>query len=182
VLSKAFSGWMGKAPGFLMRLSVALHFADPATLEDGSGVIPTETIERAIRLMDEFLIPNAVAFYLQLNLKTDEDTLTIASWILARTEDEISAREFGRGPMCCRGIGQFEVKKKLSIFITGGWLIPESEYPDNNKWTVRPGLREALAARAAEARERQKHMEELMSMSFATRRSSRASANRDSGE
>lgn len=61
VISRAFSAWAGKGAGFMMRLALALHFADPATIEDGSGVIPAVTIERAVRLMD-FVIRNAAAF------------------------------------------------------------------------------------------------------------------------
>jgi hypothetical protein len=136
----------------MMRLALALHFADPATIEDGSGVIPAVTIERAVRLMD-FVIRNAAAFYQQLDGKASDETQAIAAWILAQPKDELTIRDFGRGPRCCRGLKENQVRDMLSVLVLGGWLIPDTNFPSNRLWTVPAGLRERFAA------QRQAHIE-----------------------
>ena len=146
VLGMAFSAWVGKAQGFIMRLMVALHMTDREALGDETMTIPAPTVEKAVDLM-EFCTNSAAALYYQIDENVSDHTRQIADWILLRPETEFTMRDFVRGPRCCRG-GEQDVRRKISPLIAGGWLIPENGYPNCNKWKRAPGILEAFAERA----------------------------------
>lgn len=150
LLNKGFASWLGKGTGFLMRLAVALHFCDPASLEQTDAVIPAATIEKAVKLM-EFMKKNSAQFYKKLTGGAARDEVqSVAGWLLTRTEMEFTLRHFGRGPGVCRGKNEQEIRKILSPLETQGWLIPDSNLPGNKLWRMQPGIREVMKHRTEE--------------------------------
>lgn len=152
---RGFQAWCGKASAFMMRLAMALHFADPNSVSATDGLLPASVIERAAELTLRFCVRHAAAFYQDIASSVQETTQRIAEWLLTTERNEFSTRDFSRGPRVLRGADAKALREKLSPLETGGWLLPEDPDPRvNRRWTLAPGVREQFSAKAAEIAER----------------------------
>jgi hypothetical protein len=61
----------------------------------------------------------------------------------------------------CRGIGTKEMGDLLDPLVTGGWIEPETPFPNNRAWTVHPMLRKAFAERAVAEQARREEVRRL---------------------
>jgi hypothetical protein len=177
---KTFQGFCRKLHGLHARLSFLLHLLH----EPAAAVIPVETIESAERLT-MFCLGHARAFYSRAPGSVLDDTRAVAGYILARAApaadqpERILASTITSGVRVCRGISTKRLHEVLDPLVTGGWLIAESEFPNNNAWIVTPGLREALAERVKAEAERRQATRALILEIGASRRAERNGASPD---
>ncbi len=145
---KGFTSWAGKGTAHIMRLALALHFADPASLTAPDGLLPARTVQAAAEIWRRCLVHHARGFYANMAGDAGENTRQIAAWLLVQPNDVIGRRDFSRGPTCCRHLTPKQLQERLGALVTAEWLIPESSYDDCGKWTLAPGVREQFAAKA----------------------------------
>jgi hypothetical protein len=122
--------------------------------EPSQAVIPTETVQRAHRLTRRYILRSAINFYATLpdsNLVLHRD---IGGWLLNADKDRILASDLTTNVKGCRKLPAREIGAVLDRFITGGWLEPESDFPNNRAWQMVAGVRDAFADRGASERER----------------------------
>jgi hypothetical protein len=168
-------GWPGfcyKLHGTHARLALVIHL-----LEDPeNGVIPTDTVARASRLVHGFIIQHASDFYGSLTHGGRNITQDIAGWLLTRgpveaTERErITASDLTNAVRSCRPLGSKGIADALDPLVTGGWLTPEHDYPNNRAWFFNPAIRSLFAERTVAERERRAAVREQIAQIAARRR------------
>jgi hypothetical protein len=160
---KTFQGFCGKLHGLHARLAFLLHLLD----DPGNSEIPVETITRAARLTT-FCVAHARAFYSRAPGSVLEITKAVAGYILTRPApiggepERIVASTLTGNVRVCRGMTLKRLTEVLSPLVAGGWLTPETSYPDCNAWIVVPGLRDALRERREAEVERRQSIRELI--------------------
>jgi hypothetical protein len=161
-LGKGFTSWAGKMTAFMMRLCLALHFADPASLAAGDGLVPAETVEKAAELMN-FVRAHAIAFYRGMTGDAGEHTRQIADWILLHPEKtELTRGDFTRGPRCCRSLIERELAEKIGMLVTGEWLLPMTDHASCSRWKVAEGIHTRFAEKAKEAAKKRVELIEII--------------------
>jgi Protein of unknown function (DUF3987) len=148
-IGSGFGGFVGKCGALMVRLALALHFAESASLTADDGLLPAKTVERAGQLMD-FILRNAAAFYDDLGGGSgNEDTRALASFIIRWKQDEIKLRDFVRNVRCCQNQDERECLRKISFLAGAGWLVPANDKYPCRTWRIAGGVREHFATRAA---------------------------------
>jgi hypothetical protein len=148
-LGSKFTTFVGKLPGMHGALSLILHLIDGLWDEPVTG----GAAARAERILSQFTIPHAMAFYGVSGDAGDvEQMRSIASYVLASDKDRFTPNDFAANSRSMRGIGMWELAKRLSPLVVNGWLEEEAAKGGGSikAWVMRPGIREALAARRAE--------------------------------
>ncbi len=154
----AFGSFLGKADASLIRLALALWFADPASVEAGDGLLPAAAVEQASELL-EYLIRHAVILYGTLNSRAQDENRQIASAIIRWKRDDIRLHEIVRNVRCCKGGNEPDNLKRVSVFVAHGWL-QETGHPKT--WLLAPGLREQFTKRAKQEQFRADHLRGLI--------------------
>jgi hypothetical protein len=80
----------------------------------------------------------------------------------SNTPERIVASQLAQAVHGCRSLGSKGIAEVLDQFVTGGWLVPETNYPNNRAWKFNPGIRSAFATRIQEERERRKKIREAV--------------------
>jgi hypothetical protein len=165
-LAAGLQGFIGKLNSVFGALAIILHFADEVTtksLEISGGVA-----ERASRIVRDFILPHAKEFYRSTEAATDGDKLQrLASWILTSGKTRFVASDFTANVAHLRGLSLFDLNRKISVLVAGGWLQPAEAGPLPKAWTLTPSVPAYFAARAAEEDARKVALADLMG---ATRR------------
>lgn len=154
-----FQGWCSKMHGTHARLALILHLMGDAY---DKPLIPPETIARARRLVRGYLLPHTREFYRTLpdsNMMLMRD---IGGWILTKAKDRFVASDVVAGVKAMRGMGTKEIAELLDAFVAGGWVEPETRFPNNKAWLIYPDARPAFAARAEAERARRADMRARM--------------------
>ena len=132
------------------RLALILHLMEaPAERQ-----IADDVVERAGRLMLEYLLPNAYKFYCTLPDSGLALLRSVAGWLLTKAPARFTAGNVQQGVATCAHKPLKFIQDALDPLVTGGWLEPETEYPTNRAWTLIDGVREAFAERGKTERER----------------------------
>ena len=155
VLGSKFTTFVGKLPGMHGALSLILHLIDGLWDEPVTG----HAAARAERILSQFTIPHAMAFYEVSGDAGDvEEMRSTASFILASDKDRFTARDFAQNSRTMRGLGMWDMAKRLSPLVVNGWLEEEVGKGGGGvrAWLMRPGIREALAARRADQQAQRK--------------------------
>jgi Protein of unknown function (DUF3987) len=135
---------------------------DPATMGSLAAGIDTDEISRrtaeaAEKLLDQFLLPHAFAFYdVVVNGGQDRDLVrSIGSFILASNKIRLRPSDITAGVRRLRGEPEHKIREWAGRFCALGWLWPEEEKPGvpPKAWIVVPGLREYFAARRKQAQD-----------------------------
>jgi hypothetical protein len=172
-LGQCFSTFCGKGAALIMRLAMALHFADPASIAASDGLLPAHTVAQARALM-EYVIRNGAAFYRELSGRGGTtETQALASFIVRHKTDKVTLRDFVQSVRCFRGCDERENLRRISVFEGAGWLIAINDRYPCKTWTIAPGLREHFAEQAKEETRRRAQLHELI-LTEADRRSGRA--------
>jgi hypothetical protein len=164
-------GWKGfcaKAHGTHGRLALILHLLDKPYIRGPAGlpgfrpeIIPAETVHRAAQLA-RFLLQHARDFYSLIPDGRMDLLRNIGGWLLTkeggkpREVERIVANQVASNVRGCRPLGSKGIADVLDPFVTGGWLEPESNYPNNRAWTFNPAIRAIFADRESQERERRK--------------------------
>jgi Protein of unknown function (DUF3987) len=146
-LGGGLTSFIGKLAGVHGSLALILHLAaDP---EDAMlGKISAVTVNAAARIIREFVIPHAQALYQQAVDGADWDDLrTLASFVLTSDRNRFTTSDFSINVRPLRGLGAWEVYKKVDSLVGFGWLIEEGDRVPARAWTIVPGVRERLAER-----------------------------------
>lgn len=155
-----FAGFCGKLHGTLARLALILHLLDDPGASR-SVPIPTSAIERADRLVREFVLPHVRNFYATLSPEPLDLVRSIAAWLLTDAPTRITASDFGKHVRVCRGLSLAQLNTALDPLVGGGWLHPEIQFPSNRVWMLDPRVRAAMAYRTALAREQRERNRRL---------------------
>lgn len=148
IFSKGMTGFLGKLPGVLGSLALVLHLlSDP---ESGRETAVSGATMRAARtVLDAFVIPHAMEFYRAVDDKTDGEIVrSVASYLLTSDGSRYRASDFAANVRLLRGLTLWELQRRLSLLVVGGWLRPEDNTPTCRAWLLEDGVREAFAARA----------------------------------
>ena len=104
--SPAFGAFLGKQPRTCCTIALILHLVDIATGQARTDApIPIETAHQASKIVDDFIIPHADAFYSLLASKGDDGTQAIATAILKYDGVRLTVRHLERN---CRAIKRME--------------------------------------------------------------------------
>jgi len=104
--------------------------------------------------MADYLLPSAFAFYSTLPDGGLSLMRSVGGWLLTKAPQRFTSANVQQGVAhCARKPLQF-IREALDPFVTGGWLEPETEYPNNRAWTLVEGVRDAFAQRTRTERER----------------------------
>ena len=145
-----FPAWARKMHGQHARLALTLHLMEAPSEE----VVADDVVERAGRLILEYLLPNAYGFYCALSDGGQTLIRSTAGWLLTKAPTRFTAAYVQRGVAGCSGKSLKFIQCALDPLVTGGWLEPETEYPSNRAWTLVEGVREVFAERVRAERER----------------------------
>jgi hypothetical protein len=146
--SKGMTGFLGKLPGVLGSLMLVLHLlGDP---ENGRETpVPGATARAARRILDDFVIPHALEFYRTVDDKSDGEIIrAIASYLLTAEGQRFRASDLTTNIRALRGLTLWELQRRLSVLVVGGWIRPEDNTPTCKAWLLEDGVREALSSRA----------------------------------
>lgn len=145
---KGFGAFAGKLGGLHGRLALALHL-----IENPKEAIFEPVSERVVRsaahLIERFVIPHALEFYASVGEGADRQPLqAVASFILTSERERFRPSDFTAGCRSLAGLGLWDLARRISPLVAGGWLIEEYDGGAVPRaWTVVPGLREGFAAR-----------------------------------
>jgi hypothetical protein len=150
-------GWPGfchKLHGTHARLALILHLMEAPEAD----LVPFDTVRRASRLVHHFILQHAHDFYAALPGRGRNLTHDIAGWLLTRgpanaEPERILASDVTAGVKACRPLGSKAVSEALDPFVTGGWLVPENDYPTNRAWFFNPAIRYLFTDQTQLARE-----------------------------
>jgi hypothetical protein len=136
--SNGFQSFIGKLPGYAGRIALILHMAADPELGHTYAVSKT-TVENVRRFIIEFVVPHAAVFYRTAESTTDNDGLRrIASWIVTGGKTKIWASDLVKNIRDLRGLTVFDLNKRVSPLVAGGWLEPTEPVPTCRSWTVNP--------------------------------------------
>jgi hypothetical protein len=130
--------------------------------------VPAHTVERA-QAYTSFLLEHATRFYGGMPGAGLDVTRSIASWVLRKGDQRVTARDLTRGVRACRGKTLKEMQDQVAVLVGADWLRPESSYPDNRAWKVCPGLKVTFAARVKMEEERARQVMDDMNRQGAYR-------------
>jgi hypothetical protein len=153
-----FQGTCSKLHGTHARWALILHLLD----NPDSDLIPQATIERAAILVREFLLPQARDFFANLAGSPQQRLREAAGWILTKAPTRFLASDLTTSVWACRGISTKDLAELLDPLVTGGWIEPETPFPNNRAWTIIPHLRTAFADRAETERARREETRQLL--------------------
>jgi hypothetical protein len=143
--AQAAEGTASGFPAFILKvanaagsLAIILHLA--ANPRNTTEPIEDSTIEAVGRIVHEFILPHAYGFY-RIGPYEGDQLQRLASWILTSGKTRIIASEFSKSVWGLRGLPVKELNDRISPFVAGGWLEPESKVGFSNiAWNVRPGV------------------------------------------
>jgi hypothetical protein len=161
-LANGLQGFVGKLAGYAGRLALLLHMAhDP---EHGQTyAVGAQTVESVRRLILNFV----VTFFRTAESATDGDWLkTLASWILTSGKTRVVASDLVKNVWSLRGLSVFDLNRRVSPLIAGGWLDPVEPGPSCRAWNVNPAVNDLFASRRQQEGTRKTALRETMTKFF----------------
>ena len=126
-------------------------------------VIPTATVERAGRLIRNYLLPQARDFFASLSGSVFRQVQDVAGWILVRASPRFLASDVTAGVRSCRGIGSKQLGEILDPLVVGGWIRPETNIPNNRAWIVDGQLKAAFPEQCKAQAQRREEVYKMLS-------------------
>lgn len=165
-VSPKLASHFGKYDGLFARLCVLWHCIENCASVHPPRTISLPTAKRVAAFMEQFIRPSAIAFYagiLGLSAGHD-DVMAIASYIVAKKLDEVTARDVQRSGQTFRHTTADQVRvlcEKLEAF---GWLdkcepAPKSSTP---RWIVNPNVHTMFAEQGRRESERREKAREAL--------------------
>jgi Protein of unknown function (DUF3987) len=133
-LSEGFEGFVGKLAGYAGVLAMILHLAANPK-EAVKNFIGRPIIEKADRLIRNFLLPHAHQFY-GTGEGESERLRKLASYVLTCGKNRLRLAEFTTNVRDCRGKTVLELNRQVSPLVAGGWLAPIEQGPACRAWAV----------------------------------------------
>jgi len=152
-LTEAFEGHIGKLKAYAGVLTIILHLITHRAEAVKLTAIGRPSVEKAARLIKEFLLPHAHEFY-NRSESEGERLRRLASYVLTCGKDRLRLADFTTNVRDCRGKKVLEINQQVSPLVAGDWLIPVEQSPVCRGWTVnRSAINQQFAARMASERE-----------------------------
>jgi hypothetical protein len=133
--SEAFTGHVGKLKAYAGVLTLILHLAADPSGAMKLSAIGRNAVEKATRVVKEFLLPHAREFYARSEGE-GEQLRTIASYVLTCGLDRIRLADLTNNVRFCRGKKVLEINQQVSPLVAGDWLIPAEPGPACRAWHV----------------------------------------------
>jgi hypothetical protein len=139
-----FGGFLRKLHGTHTRTALVLHLMDGGQ----DQVVPADTVQRAQRYA-WFLFEHANGFYAGLTGSSENTARAIGSFILRHPDlKRVTAGRLRSDVAACRTLQSLkDIQDAVFLLVIGGWLQPETNYPNNHAWRIRPGLGNQFAER-----------------------------------
>ena len=143
-LGQGFASWVGKLPGYLGTFSLLLHVIenkqDAASLQIGEA-----TVQRASRIILDFVIPHGRTFYQNIiGADGGDDARAIGSYLLTCEQTRFTISDLRWNIGALREVrNQWDMRGKLAPFVTGGWLTEDGD----KAWNLNAGVREHFGER-----------------------------------
>ena len=159
--NRAYSGqfreFVSKLPGIIGSLAMVLHLAQPE--KSAATMIGVETAAAAVRVMKEYILPEAFSFYSwTLDARLTDLQLTLARFVLCGDAATYVPSDFTNGPLRRLNYGarSRELHEFIQFLVNLGWLTEERKpgWPHPVAYHVEPQLRTTLAG----VRERESHV------------------------
>jgi hypothetical protein len=144
---KGFATFAGKLPGVHGRLSLLLHVVENPK-QAPFDPVPERIVRNAARLVQNFIIPHALQFYRSVGDAADWASIqTICSFVLTTERTRFRPSDFTNGVRALAGLGTWDLAKRISPLVAGGWLVEEDGGGVARAWNLAPGLREHFKER-----------------------------------
>jgi hypothetical protein len=139
--------FVGKLHGVAGSLALILHIASNPK-DDFFNRVDVSVIEKAQRVVVDFLIPHAFEFYRTAEATTNGDRLRqLASYLLTSGENRFTPSDFTRNVASMRGLSLREVNERVSVLVAAEWLFPDMRRLDNRSWRLNGYVTEQFAER-----------------------------------
>jgi hypothetical protein len=162
-LTEAFEGHIGKLKAYAGVLTIILHLITHRAEAVKLTAIGRPSVEKAARLIKEFLLPHAHEFY-NRSESEGERLRRLASYVLTCGKDRLRLADFTTNVRDCRGKKVLEINQQVSPLVAGDWLIPVEQSPVCRGWTVnRSAINQQFAARMASERQSKDAIAQLLS-------------------
>ena len=164
---------LGKWPGLFARLLLTFHAIECASRRVyPSAVEVTEaTARRVERLMTDFLLPHALAYYTDiLGTATDlEHARWIAGHILSKRLDVVTTRDVMQAYKAWRGLNEWRRQSVMQMLEDYGWIMSVDDARKSKRgshtWAVNAAVHRIFAEKAAmEAESREKVRQTLLEL------------------
>ena len=162
IVGPGFGGWSGKLVSHYARIVIALH-----VLRVGGNSIGLKTAQDAEKILNDYVIPQATAFFRSESSSLFERERALAEYILAKgltrfVSSHITAnvREFR---MNSGGKKANDIVTPIAeTLVTYGWI--QLQEPDKSKsaWIVNPAVHEMFADLAKQEHERREVIHQLI--------------------
>jgi hypothetical protein len=123
--------FIGKTPGFVIRLSLILAYLDWAASDasEPPTVISEEYVARAVRFVQTYALPMAKRTYAEASVPTEvRGAQQLADLIVREKISQLTIRDVARRER--QGLKTtLEVEAALDVLIQGGWVTHESKRP-----------------------------------------------------
>ena len=157
-----FGGWSGKLVSHYARIVIALH-----VLRGGGSCISFKTANDAKKILMDYILPQATAFFRSENSCLSEMERALAEYILAKgltrfVPSDITAnvREFR---MNAGGKKAYDIVTPVAeTLVTYGWIQLEDADRPRSPWIVNPAVHEMFADLAKEEKERREAIHKLI--------------------
>jgi Protein of unknown function (DUF3987)/Primase C terminal 2 (PriCT-2) len=152
-LTEAFEGHIGKLKAYAGVFTLILHLIGNPTEAMKLTAIGRPAVEKAARLIKEFLLPHAYEFYGRCEGE-GEQLRKIASFVLTCGKNRLRLADFTNNVRDCRGKKVVEINQQVSPLVAGDWLTPIDHGPACRAWRVnRDIIDKQFAARMASERQ-----------------------------
>jgi hypothetical protein len=161
-LAEGFQGYIGKLASYAGVLAMILWLSINPKEAVRLGAIGRQTVEKACRIIKDFLLPHAREFYSLGEGETDR-LRKLASYVLTCGLDRIRLADLTNNVWDCRGKDVIEINQRVSPLVAGAWLLPTEPGPACRAWTVnRSAIDRQFAARMTTEREKKAALAQLM--------------------
>ncbi len=160
-LGSRFAAFTGKLPGLFGRLALVISYLEPSGL---GFIVGERPAQMARSLIMNCVIPHAARVYMTMGAQASgiEGVQGIAGYILTKKLTRVVMSDLTSNVRHCRKMAVGEVMKTISPLVSGGWIVPENETPNNRAWTVNPGVHTKFQARAVQESARRQAARDLI--------------------
>ena len=162
VVSEAFTSHIGKLKAYAGVLTLILYVIDNPREAMKLSAIGKTAVEKAARLIKDFLIEHAREFYSRSEGEA-ERTRRLAGYVLCCGKNRLRLADFTNNTRDCRGKKVLEINEFLSPLVAGDWLFPLETGPACRAWNVnRPTIDQQFDKRRLLEQERRQAVVRLL--------------------
>jgi len=161
-LTEAFEGHIGKLKAYAGVFTIILHLITHRAEAVKLSAIGRPSVEKAARLIKEFLLPHGYEFYSRSEGE-GERLRRIASYVLTCGKNRLRLADFTNNVWDCRGKKVLEINQQVSPLVAGDWLAPVDQGPACRAWSVnRTVIDQQFTARIASERQSKSAIAQLL--------------------